>query len=72
MRGQYQGLGSLCWSAGTALAPILGGLTQQHLGNTALWLGWFGVCALVAVGNVVAGPARSRRMALTSSGAAGQ
>ena len=33
LRGRYQGLNSLNWSAGTALAPILGGLTQQHLGN---------------------------------------
>jgi MFS family permease len=63
LRGRYQGLNSLNWSAGTALAPILGGLTQQHLGNAALWLGCFGVCALVAVGHLVAGPARARRVA---------
>ena len=63
LRGRYQGLNSLNWSAGTALAPILGGLTQQHLGDAALWLGCFGVCALVAVGHLVAGPARARRVA---------
>ncbi|WP_307834198.1 MDR family MFS transporter [Paractinoplanes lichenicola] len=62
MRGRYQGLNSLSWSAGTALAPVVGGLTQEHLGNTALWLGCFVVCALVAVGHLVSGPSRQRRM----------
>jgi MFS family permease len=63
LRGRYQGLSSLNWSAGTALAPILGGLTQQHLGDAALWLGCFGVCVLVAIGHLLAGPARARRTA---------
>ncbi|MBM2617407.1 MFS transporter [Actinoplanes sp. LDG1-06] len=69
MRGRYQGLNSLSWSAGTALAPIAGGLTQEHLGNTALWLGCFVVCALVAVGHLVSGPSRRRRIALLSPSA---
>jgi MFS family permease len=63
LRGRYQGLNSLGWSAGTALAPIAGGLTQQHLGNAALWLGCSGVCTLVAVAHFLAAPARNRRMA---------
>lgn len=63
LRGRYQGLNSLNWSAGTALAPILGGLTQQHLGNAALWIGCFGVCVLVAIGHLLSGPARARRVA---------
>lgn len=63
LRGRYQGLSSLNWSAGTALAPVAGGFTQQHLGNAALWLGCFGVSALVAIDHLVAGPARGRRMA---------
>jgi MFS family permease len=62
LRGRYQGVNSLTWSAGTALAPILGGLTQQHLGDATLWLGCFAVCALVALGHVLAGPSRSRRI----------
>ena len=62
LRGRYQGLNSLNWSAGTALAPILGGLTQQHLGDAALWLGCFALCALVAVGHLVTGPRRERRI----------
>ncbi|MBU2663077.1 MFS transporter [Actinoplanes bogorensis] len=64
MRGRYQGLNSLGWSAGTALAPIVGGLTQEHLGNAALWIGCFAVCALVAVGHLAAAPSRERRIRL--------
>lgn len=62
MRGRYQGLNSLSWSAGAALAPIAGGLTQEHVGDTALWMGCFVVCALVAVGHLIAGPSRRRRI----------
>ncbi|GIF24268.1 MFS family permease [Actinoplanes tereljensis] len=62
LRGRYQGLNSLSWSVGTALAPILGGLTQEHLGDAALWIGCFGVCALVAVAHLVTGPRRERRI----------
>ncbi|GIM92358.1 MDR family MFS transporter [Paractinoplanes toevensis] len=63
LRGRYQGLNSLTWSVGTALAPILGGLTQEHLGNVALWIGCFGVCVLVAAGHLITGPRRERRIA---------
>ncbi|MCU7730145.1 MFS transporter [Actinoplanes sp. KI2] len=63
LRGRYQGLSSLNWSAGTALAPIVGGFTQEHLGHVALWLGCFGVGALVAAGHLVTGPRRERRIA---------
>jgi len=62
LRGRYQGLSSLNWSAGTALAPIVGGFTQEHLGDAALWLGCFALCALVAVGHLVTGPRRERRI----------
>jgi MFS family permease len=61
LRGRYQGLNSLSWSAGTALAPILGGLVLQRAGGAALWGGCFVLCAAVAVGQLLAGPARARR-----------
>ncbi|MEV4344193.1 MFS transporter [Actinoplanes sp. NPDC049596] len=70
LRGRYQGLNSLMWSAGTALAPILGGYTQEHLGDAALWLGCFVVCALVAVGHLLAGPSRRRRIEAMAGAAA--
>jgi MFS family permease len=63
LRGRYQGFSSLSWQSATALAPILGGLTQEHLGNTALWMGCAGIGALVAVGQLVSGPPGERRAA---------
>jgi MFS family permease len=63
LRGRYQGVNSLSWSAGSALAPIIGGLVQQHLGSAALWLGCAVVAALVAAGQLASGPARERRAA---------
>jgi MFS family permease len=62
LRGRYQGLSSLSWSAGTALAPIVGGFTQEHLGDTALWIGCFGLCALATIGHLITGPRRERRI----------
>ena len=32
-------------------------------GNAALWIGCFLVCALVALGHILAGPSRRRRIA---------
>lgn len=61
LRGRYQGLNSLSWSAGTALAPILGGLVLQRAGDVVLWGGCFVLCALVAAGQLLAGPARARQ-----------
>ncbi|AEV88760.1 MFS transporter [Actinoplanes sp. SE50] len=64
LRGRYQGLNSLSWSAGGTLAPILGGLVLQDRGTTALWTGCFGLCAVAAAGHLATGPARVRRAAL--------
>ncbi|MEV6344538.1 MFS transporter [Actinoplanes sp. NPDC051851] len=67
LRGRYQGLNSLSWSIGTALAPILGGLVLQGLGGTALWVGCFTLCAIAAAGQLLAAPARARRAALSGT-----
>lgn len=72
LRGRYQGVNSLSWSAGSALAPIAGGFVQQHLGSTVLWLGCAVVALAVAAGQVVSGPARERRAAALRQAAAGQ
>jgi MFS family permease len=39
LRGRYQGVQSLSWSVAASVAPVLGGLVRQHLGNTTLWVG---------------------------------
>jgi MFS family permease len=63
MRGRYQGVFSLSWSAASFLAPIAGAAAFQYLGNTALWLGCFGFCVVVALLHLAASPARERRTA---------
>ena len=62
LRGRYQGVNSLSWSVGAAVAPIAGGFVQEHLGDATLWLGCFVMAALVAGGQVLSGPARERRI----------
>jgi MFS family permease len=69
LRGRYAGVNSLSWSAGSALAPILGGLVQQHLGNSALWLGCALVGAVTAGGQLAAGPLWERRAATVRTAA---
>ncbi|GAA4593691.1 MFS transporter [Actinoplanes octamycinicus] len=64
LRGRYQGLISLSWQLGTALAPVLGGLVLQGFGSAALWVGCFGLCVAAAAGHLLTGPARERRAAL--------
>ncbi|MFI5932683.1 MDR family MFS transporter [Actinoplanes sp. NPDC051494] len=63
LRGRYQGVSSLSWSAGGALAPVAGGFVQQHFGSEVLWLACAVIGAVVAVGQLVSGPARERRAA---------
>jgi MFS family permease len=63
LRGRYQGVFSLAWSAAAFGAPIAGGFVQEHAGNTALWLGCAGVGLVVAVGHLLSDPARQRRVA---------
>ena len=63
LRGRYQGINSLAWSGASALAPIVGGFTQQHLGDAALWIGCALAGGLCAAGQLISGPARERRIA---------
>ena len=63
LRGRYQGVFSLSWQSAACLAPILGGLVQQHLGSKWLWLGCGVVGGLVALGHALSGPSRARRIA---------
>ena len=61
MRGRYQGVFSLSWSAASFLAPIIGAAVLQYAGSTVLWLGCFVVGLVVAGLHLLAGPARQRR-----------
>jgi MFS family permease len=63
MRGRYQGVSSLSWSAASFLAPVVGGAVLQYAGDVTLWLACFAVGLLVAVLHKLAGPARERRAA---------
>jgi MFS family permease len=68
LRGRYQGVFALSWSIAGFGAPIIGGFLQEHAGNSVLWLACAGIGVVVAVGQVLSGPARERRArALTPS-----
>jgi predicted MFS family arabinose efflux permease len=63
LRGRYQGVFSLSWSAASFLAPILGGAVLQYAGPTTLWLGCLALAVVAAAVNLLAGPSRERRAA---------
>ena len=63
MRGRYQGIHGLSFSAAGFLAPIIGGVVIDDFGNDALWIGAFGLGTIVALGQLATGPARERRVA---------
>jgi MFS family permease len=67
LRGRYQGVFALSWSIAGFGAPVLGGFLQEHAGNTFLWLSCAAIGVVVAVGQVLSGPARERRAAELSA-----
>jgi MFS family permease len=62
MRGRYQGAFGLTFSGAALVAPVAGGWVYDHLGQTVLWLGCGVLCGAAAVGHLLAGPPRSRRL----------
>ena len=62
MRGRYQGLHADVQRRGL-VAPVAGGWVYDHLGQTVLWLGCGVLCGAAAVGHLLAGPPRARRLA---------
>jgi len=63
LRGRYQGLAAMSFTASGCFAPVLGGLVMDHVGDLAVWLGCFVLGTVVAIGHLVTGPARERRAA---------
>jgi predicted MFS family arabinose efflux permease len=62
MRGRYQGVASLSFSGSQFLAPIFGGLLLDHTPGPTLWIVLAALAGLVAVGQIISGPARERRV----------
>lgn len=63
MRGRYQGAFTLTFSGAALVAPVAGGWVYDHLGQAVLWLGCGVLCGAAAVGHLLAGPPRARRLA---------
>jgi MFS family permease len=72
LRGRYQGAFSMTWGLAFTLSPLIGGEVLHRLGGRALWLGCLAVALLVAVGHLLAGPARRRRLAWAHAAHAAQ
>jgi hypothetical protein len=53
----------MTWGLAFTISPLLGGEVLHRLGGRTLWLGCLAVSLLVALGHLLAGPARRRRLA---------
>jgi MFS family permease len=62
MRGRYQGAFGLVWSVGVALGPLLSGTIISHSNTRTLWFACIGIGLLAAVGHLLLGPARLKRL----------
>ncbi|MFE9654246.1 MDR family MFS transporter [Micromonospora sp. NPDC006431] len=62
LRARYQSVFYLTFPAASFVAPALGGLSLQHLGERH-WLVVGGLGLVAAVGHLLAGPPRERRVA---------
>ena len=51
-RGRYQGAYGLAFGSAVCVAPVLGMLTLERLGSTALWTGCLGIGLLVSAGHL--------------------
>lgn len=66
LRGRYQGLYGVLWGVAMLAAPGLGAVALERLGPRALFAACLGVCLLVSLGHLAAGPARRRRLSAAS------
>ncbi len=63
LRGRYQGMYTLAWSAAAVIGPGAGGLVLGRLGPGWLWGGCVAAGAAAALGQLGAAGARERRLA---------
>jgi MFS family permease len=63
VRGRYQGAYSLAWSVAAFVAPVLGSIGLERYGPRVVWGACLVVGVAVAVGQLLAAPARERRLA---------
>lgn len=61
MRGRYQGVASMGFTAANFVAPVFGGMLLDHAPPMTLWLVLAALGVVVAVGQVLSGPVRERR-----------
>jgi MFS family permease len=62
MRGRYQGVASMGFTAANFFAPIFGGLLLDYTPPATLWLVLAALGVVVAVGQLLSGPVRERRV----------
>ncbi|MCX5732330.1 MAG: MFS transporter [Deltaproteobacteria bacterium] len=70
LRGRFQGAYSLSWAVAAFAAPALGAWGLARFGPTGVWSACFVAGIAVAVGQLVAGPARRARIAAIRAGRA--
>jgi predicted MFS family arabinose efflux permease len=68
MRGRYQGVASMSFTAANFFSPILGGLLLDRTPGPSLWIVLAAIAGAVAVGQIVTGPARERRVQKLNQG----
>ncbi|GAB4048766.1 MFS transporter [Catellatospora paridis] len=61
MRGRYQGVASMGFTAANFVAPVAGGAMLQYAPPATLWLVLAALGVVVAVGQLLSGPVRERR-----------
>jgi MFS family permease len=68
-RGRYQGAYGLAFGSAVCVAPVLGMLTLERLGSTALWTGCLGIGLLVSAGHLTLSRvlARAREPSVTAA-----
>lgn len=61
MRGRYQGVASMGFTAANFVAPVFGGMLLDHAPPMTLWLVLAALGVVVAAGQLLSGPVRERR-----------